>query len=258
MQKKLIFFDVDGTLYDNNLKQIPSSTIQSLKALKAKGHELAIATGRAFFMLYSIEEIKHLFDHFVLINGQHIIANNRVIYEDTIEKDKIEALIQSMIDLNITYGFQSSASEAISEINERVIDSFADLNLNLPPKNKDFHEKEKIYQMWCFGNSDDIEALKVKHPNFDFVKWMTVGYDIIKKGQSKGKGIKILSEYLGYSKGDLIAFGDGDNDVEMLENVGIGIAMGNATDKLKKVSTIVTTRIDDDGIYKALKQIHLI
>lgn len=258
MHKKLIFFDVDGTLYDNNLKLIHPSTVLALKALKDKGHELVIASGRAYFMLYSIEEIKALFDHFVLINGQFIMANGKVIYEDTIEKAKIDALIKSMIELKITYGFESSATEAISEINDRVKGTFAEMDLNLPPENKNLHEKENIYQMWCFGSSEAIEILAKKHPDFAFIKWLTSGYDIIKKGQSKGKGIKYLSDYLGFAKEDLIAFGDGDNDIEMMENVGVSIAMGNATEKLKAVSSIVTSRIDEDGIYQALKQLDLI
>ena len=115
MEKKLILFDVDGTLYDNSARSIPASTISALKQLKIKGHELVVATGRSYFMLYSIEEIKSLFDHFILINGQHIIANKQVIYEDAVEKAKLAALISSMADMNITYGFQSAYSEAISK-----------------------------------------------------------------------------------------------------------------------------------------------
>lgn len=258
MQKKLLIFDVDGTLFDNSKRQIPLSTIKALKLLKANGHELAVATGRAYFMLYAIDEIKALFDHFVLINGQHIIANNKVIYEDTVEKAKLDNLIASMIELNITYGFQSSDCEAISELNDNVKKSFVELDLNFPPENKNFHEKEKVYQMWCFGESKNIKVLAEKNPDFEFVKWVSAGYDIIKKGQSKGRGIDILKNHLGIDKADIIAFGDGDNDIEMMKAVGIGIAMGNGTPGVKEAADYVTTNIDDDGIYKALKHLCII
>ena len=75
---------------------------------------------------------------------------------------------------------------------------------------------------------------------------------------NKAIGIQKLLEYLNISKDEVIAFGDGHNDAEMLEYVGLGIAMGNALDKVKKASNYITTRIDDDGIYNALKHFNII
>ncbi len=258
MTKKLILFDVDGTLYDNANKCVPASTIAAIKKLKELGHELVVATGRAYFMLYSIEEIIHLFDHFILINGQHIMSLNKTIYEDVVDKDTLNKLIKNLKNKNITYGFQSSHNEAVSEVNSSVTASFKKLNLNIPPEDEEFYHREKVFQMWCFCDEDQIKVLEKEHPEFDFVKWMTVGYDIIKKGQSKGKGIKILQEHLGYKTEDIIAFGDGDNDVQMLKEVGLGIAMGNATEKLKQTSDYITTNIDNDGIKNALLHFNII
>jgi Cof subfamily protein (haloacid dehalogenase superfamily) len=258
MNKKLILFDVDGTVYDNNHKHIPASTITALKALKSKGHELVIATGRAYFMLYSIEEIKPLIDHYILINGQHILSGEDTIYEDTVDKVSMNNLIKSMEDIGVTYGFESAYHEAVSEINDEVKSSFVKLNLNLPPENKNFHKQQKVYQMWCFCDEGKVEILRKQNSDFDFVRWVTVGYDIIKKGQSKGKGINVLANYLGFKNEDIIAFGDGDNDIEMVQGVGLGIAMGNGTERIKKVADYITDDIDKDGIYNALKHFKLL
>lgn len=258
MKQKLILFDVDGTLYDNKNKEVPASTISALRRAKEKGHKLAIATGRAYFMLYSIDEIKHLFDDFILINGQHIMVDGKTVFEDTVETRDLKMLIECLEEANITYGFQSSESEAISKMDERTALSFEELNLNLPPENKDFYKQTKVFQMWCFCDEQQIRPIKEKNPHFDFVKWMTVGYDIIKKGQSKGKAIHFLQEYMGIATEDMIAFGDGDNDVEMLKSVGLGIAMGNATEKLKQHSDFVTHSIDEGGIEHALEHFGLI
>lgn len=258
MEKKLILFDVDGTLYDNKNKRVPASTFSALQSLKKAGHELVVATGRAYFMLYSIEEILFLFDHFILINGQHIMANKKTIYEDVVDKESIEKLLTSLRKRNITYGFQSSESEALNKIDDGVVASFAKLNLNLPPKEPEFYKEAKVFQMWCFCDEKQIVDIEKENPEFDFVKWLTVGYDIIKKGQSKGKGIKILQEYLGYETKDIIAIGDGDNDILMLQEVGFGIAMGNGTEKLKASSDYITDTIENDGLYKAFKHLKMI
>lgn len=258
MKKKTILFDVDGTLYDNANKGMRLSSVKALELLKSHSHEIVIATGRAYFMLYSIKEIEHLVDHYILINGQYIIAHNKVIYEDVMTIDEIESLITVLKELGIVYGFESSHNEAISELNENVKRTFEEMDLNLPPKDKDFYKLNKVYQMWCFCTPEQASVLESRFPNFAFVRWLTSGYDIIKKGQSKGKGLRKLSAHLDCDLEDFIAFGDGDNDIEMINEAGLGIAMGNATESLKKVADYITCDVSEDGIYKALKHFKLI
>lgn len=258
MNKKLILLDIDGTVYDNGNRCIHPKTIQAIKDAKNNGHEVVIATGRAYFMLYSITEIMPLIDHYILINGQHIISHNEVIYEDTIKVSKMEEIIKSLKDMNIKYGFQSAYKEAISDIDDNIKETFIEMNLHIPQTNSKFYNDEKVYQMWCFATPEQIEQLEIEFPEFDFVKWLSAGYDIIKKGQSKGKGIKKIADHLGIDIKDTISIGDGDNDIEMNIAAGIGIAMGNATDKLKAVSDYITDDVDKDGIYNALKHYGII
>jgi len=254
VQNKLFLFDVDGTLYDGKQKKIHSSTCEALHALKNAGHELVVATGRAYFMLYSIAPVIHLIDHFILINGQHILANHQTIYEDKIEHQLLEPLLESFRKRNIPYGFQSAYCESVSHINDTVLASFVELDLNLPPEDAHFHEKEAVYQMWCFCDEEQKKEIMIENPAFDFIKWMGVGYDVIKKGQSKGKALRTLLQYLKRDPQDVISFGDGDNDIEMLMESGLGIAMGNASPACKEKANYITSTIEEDGIEKALKK----
>jgi hypothetical protein len=82
--------------------------------------------------------------------------------------------------------------------------------------------------------------------------------EVTMTGVNKASGMRILGDYLHCPREDMIAFGDGPNDIDMLEYAGTGIAMGNAGENVKAVADMVTDRIDEDGIYNALKKMGII
>jgi len=251
-KRKLFLFDIDGTLFDNQNNEVPESAVRALRALHETA-DIGIATGRARFMLYSIQELLPLIRYQILINGRYILDGEKVIYEDSLPFGFLEALIKDLEGLGIVYGFEGSDDEAISEMNEDVVQCFRELRLNLPPVDKEYHRKKKVYQMWCFCKEPQAAVLRERHPDLQFVRWLHVGYDILPKSSSKSKGMKVLAEKAGIKLEDIVAFGDGDNDFEMVRDAGLGIAMGNGTEKVKKAADYVTDSVDRDGIYNALK-----
>ena len=101
-----------------------------------------------------------------------------------------------------------------------------------------------------------VEALS---PYFDVQRHQSdCSFDLTLRGVSKALGISELVKNINKDIKDTIAFGDGRNDIEMLETVGLGIAMGNAVIEAKAVADYVTDRIENDGIEKALKKFELI
>ena len=89
-------------------------------------------------------------------------------------------------------------------------------------------------------------------------KWHSRGIDICAADGGKEQGIMHLLERYGLKREEIVAFGDAENDIEMLQYAGIGVAMGNATEAAKAAADYVTADIDDDGIWKALKKLELI
>ncbi|HHX79579.1 MAG TPA: HAD hydrolase family protein, partial [Acholeplasmataceae bacterium] len=214
---------------------------------------ICIATGRARFMLYSIKEILPLVNYFILINGRYILDGKQVVFEDPMSKPQLSKVVKDLDDLKVTYGFQGIDDEGISNIDADVMKFFEELSMDLPPLNKDYYLEKNVYQAWCFCTEEIAEILRKKHPRLQFVRWLHVGYDILPIGSSKSIGMRKLAEHLKIDVKDIVAFGDGDNDYELIRDAGLGIAMGNGTEKVKAVADYVTESVADDGIFSALK-----
>lgn len=115
-----------------------------------------------------------------------------------------------------------------------------------------------IYQMIGYMTRKETENLAPKIPNCKITRWYEDGIDIISKDGGKDHGIRKILEDHGFTREESIAFGDSDNDLEMLEFAGIGVAMGNAAESVKEVADYVTSHIDEDGIWNACKHFELI
>ena len=255
MKKSLILFDIDGTLLQSDINQIPVSTIEAIQKLKEAGHELAVATGRALFLVD--ERIRQLpFSTFVTANGQHITHHGEVVYENAIPTEVVENLIQEANKLEMVIGLLSATRSTVTGMNDDVIESFKRVSMPLPEIIENIHQKEAILQAWYF--SDDFKHLPETFKNdLRFVPWLSFGLHIVPLNGSKAEGIKQLINHLSEKPEQIIAFGDGHNDIEMLQLADIGVAMGNASDEVKAHADFVTKRIDENGIYYACETLGL-
>lgn len=95
-------------------------------------------------------------------------------------------------------------------------------------------------------------------PGCESMRWCDGFFDVIPKGSKKSGGIDKIIAHYGIRLEETIAFGDGGNDIDMLQHAGIGIAMGNAADNVKTAADYVTTSVDNDGILNALKHFGII
>ena len=110
--------------------------------------------------------------------------------------------------------------------------------------------------MFYTKNLDAVNKLDLPHCRK--INWFNEAFDILNKDGDKTNGMIALLEHYHISKDEVMAFGDGNNDVEMIKFAKIGVAMGNATEACKQASDYVTSDMDDDGIYKALKHFNII
>ena len=258
MKRKLILFDIDGTAYDHKNHILRPKTIETIKKLKEAGHELAIATGRGSFMIGKMDSVRKYVDHYIFINGLLVTSHDKVLYQKTVDIKKAQNIIEDMRKEKIAFGVLGQNEYAMDEYLNYVVKAFTAFSLPEPIIDADYYKKYPIYQIWCFGDNDTIDTFAPKHKDFQFVSWGNFGFDVMAWGESKGKGLDILLHHLDMKKEDVIAIGDSDNDVEMIQKAGIGIAMGNGSEALKKVSDYITDDVSEDGFYKAFQHFNLI
>ena len=258
MNKKMIIFDIDETLVDNKNKCIWPSTVKALKELKDKGHYIVVATGRNISLLFTIDMIKEYIDHYVLINGQQILVSGKSIYDNIFKQEDIIRIISDLEEHDIPYGLMSDDDVYMNKANEDVNYSYSLFGLSSPKIDKDYYKHKDIYQIWCFGANTEVKEISKGYKDFKFISWGSYGFDVLPVCASKANSIKRLACNLGVDMKDTIAIGDGLNDIEMIKECGIGIAMGNANEKLKEVADYVTDDISKDGLYKAFKHFNLL
>ena len=261
---KIVFFDIDYTLYIKDEARIPTSiTEQVLPRLKAKGIIPAIATGRNYEGFP--EALKPLmnengFELFVTINGQDNLYQGKQISDYRLSVQRIQQAVEKLEKLGITCAFVSRNTIAVSENNEIVWNATSPITKDyiVDPK---FYLKDSTVQMLAYYPEEQTQEVidtGVLGSDLKAVRWNENAVDILLKDNSKARGIQDVINYFGFNIDNAMAFGDGLNDMEMLDTVGFGVAMGNAEPELKLLADFVTKDIREDGILYALEELGII
>lgn len=257
-EKSIIFFDIDGTLL-NEKKELPASTKQAINELKEKGHIVAIATGRAPFMYTELRE-ELAIDTFVSYNGQYVYLNNELIYTNPLNIPSLVKLAETSLSKDHAILFMDEKNMKANVPDHRYIEeSIRSLQIEqYPTHDPYYYNGRELYQSILFCAKGEERYYEEQFTDFDFIRWHPLAVDILPKDGSKANGIKKVIEKLGIYEDNIYAFGDGLNDIEMLQLVKNSVAMGNGEDVVKEAAKYVTTSVEDDGIINGLKMVGLL
>ena len=254
---KVIFFDVDDTLFSHSCKRMPQSTIYALDRLKEKGILRVVATGRSLMELKEINLGYFDFDAYILLNGQMILDHDLHLIEGSPIPDQDFKYLLELYNTNqIPLQFIEEDRYYINFVNDDVKRAQEAIHTSIPPVLP--YSGKPIYQICSFIDEADIAQLEKRLTDCIITRWSHKAIDIISKTGGKEKSIQKYLRLKNISQKETMAFGDGDNDQKMLEYCHIGIAMGNAKENVKQIADYITTDIDHTGIYAALKHFELI
>ncbi|MGG0738163.1 Cof-type HAD-IIB family hydrolase [Niallia taxi] len=257
-EKSIIFFDIDGTLLTHE-KQLPQSAKEAVFQLKKNGHEVAIATGRAPFMYEDLRKELEI-DSYVSYNGQYVVFKGEVIYKNPLNILALERLAETALlnDHPIVYMDHEDMKANVVE-HAFIQESIQTLKIGRFPTHDPLYYKDRdLFQSLLFCQEGEEKQYEEIFEDFDFVRWHPLSVDVLPKGGSKARGIAKMTEKLGIAKSNQYAFGDGENDMEMLTAIYNSVAMGNAEDHIKAAAKYVTKSVDEDGIVHGLQMVGLL
>lgn len=277
MESKVVFFDIDGTIWDWK-GVIPQSTKDAIAKLKANGHIPIICTGRATGHVTSEELLSMGFAGMIAACGAYVEYDGEILFNNLLDDDELEKVVNLSIEYNVPIVVEGEVKHWVTpngfENDEFVDRIYKDMGENAVPLQGFFEGMKASKFAGDVIRISDFEKFKAGIPDtIHFIEHSLVQgvkesagadneilgtFEGVRKGISKAHGIEMICNHLGIEPKDTYAVGDSNNDYEMIQFVGTGIAMGDGAEVLKKAADYVTTPLWEDGIQNALSHFGLI
>lgn len=261
IQKYALFFDIDGTLVSFKTHEIPESAVKALARAKQNGSQVYIATGRPPMIITNLGQIEHLIDGYITINGALCYIGNELVSLHPIPMEDVQTCV---LDAQAKgYGLIVVARDQVAVLDptgsvDRIFRQYLNVKEFDNPSPLEEVLRQDVLQLTAFFDAAYEREMLARMPHCVSGRWHPEFTDITALEADKGKGIQAIALHQGFDAGRTIAFGDGGNDLSMIRQAGIGVAMGNATDELKQHADYISTSVDEDGILNALRHFNVV
>ncbi len=265
---QIVATDMDGTLL-NSQRKISPKTKEALKLAKAQGVKIVISTGRPLNGIWPYAEELGLIDseeYAIAFNGAVVynLATKQPVVSYPILGKDIKYLAKIAHDNGLLFHAFSEKRGLLGEVDNQWTDvekNYNNISITLIDFLKDIEDSEIFYKILFCGVEEKIDAIQKKTQSlkdrFTIVKSMPFFLEFLNVKASKGKAVTALAQKLNVPISSVMAFGDAENDEDMIEAAGIGVAMGNGDDKLKQMAQMITDSNDHDGIAKVIHEVVL-
>jgi len=267
MAYKLIAADIDGTLLTND-RRLTERTVEAIRAARKKGVLFTLSTGRP---LQGIRRYAHLLSENVPVityNGSVVLTadTQEVLYSVGLPDEAALFICREALRRDVTAVAWAGNRLYARRINDDVMD-YRLMTMEMPilvPDEASFTDAtgDQVTKMLWIDAPDTIarymkEMNAILPPEVKCVTSNPRYLEFMRCGVSKSAALSSAAEHLGIAREDVIAVGDGLNDLDMISWAGMGVAMGNAADAVKKAADYVTLSNEEDGLAKAIEKLIL-
>ena len=274
--KKVIIMDIDGTL-TNEDKIISENTKNKLKELQSQGAVLVLASGRPTRGLMQFAKELEMDKHnglLVSFNGARVTdcETGNILFDQTMTVDTCKAVLNHMKNFDVIPMVYKGEYLHVTDVYNNIVHAYGrELNIIHYESRLCNYKLCEVDDLEEFADFPMNKILTAGEPDYlqeNYKKMMEpfkdslncvftadMYFEFTEKGIDKANALHCALTPLGYTKEDMIAFGDAQNDKTMLEYAGIGVAMGNATQEIKDIADYITLSNNDDGIVHALNEL---
>ena len=260
---KAIFSDIDGTLL-NSSHQVPPDTGREIRRLEGLGVPFVLVSARMPDAMLPIKAEIGISSPMVCYSGALVVGENEeYLYScqvDLSEALKIKAMLTKdhpMICCN-TYGGSKWVVDDDQSSWVKREETITGLKASVGKIECEFKEEQGIHKFLLMGEEDEIleveNRLKQEYPHLSVARSNACYLEVMHGAVMKSKGVAFLCNYYGISMDQVLAFGDGHNDIDMLKAVKTSYAMGNAPIEVRESAARVTLDHDQEGLLAALKE----
>ncbi len=252
---KIIFLDIDGTVLSHNTNSIPSSALKQINNVRQQGILVFGCTGRHELELQKLPLDDLQVDGWITMNGAlNYLVDGTVISGYPIDKKDIQYLYDSVKKEPFPIQFLEAHEMYMNLHDDHVKESLEKIHSKQDPLQPlDRILNNDIYMFIPWVKEDIFNNIQKNMQDTRCVRWNEYAVDCFHKQCGKNQGIKDILNYYHLTKEDAGCVGDANNDILMFEACGHTVAMGNATDELKRIADYISDDIDKDGLQKALK-----
>lgn len=268
MPVKFIACDLDGTLLSQDHITVSERTKKALFEAHQKGIKLAVATGRTLSVIYGVIDQLPFIDYVIYSNGAAVcdLKAAKTAYEKYMPAETARSIFSFLSSYPVYFEFYQGGKQHIQagcekyftgmDMPREFLEAYAESTIShtdiMPFADKGV---EKI-NLFYFGGEyyDEIKSFLFSHPEIDCTSPVAGDIEMTYKGVDKAFALEGVCSQLGIDGSEVMAFGDADNDLKMLEFAGYGTAMGNACGECKKKAKYVTLSNSQDGVAAAVEK----
>ncbi|WP_294403507.1 HAD family hydrolase [uncultured Clostridium sp.] len=281
--KKAIFFDIDGTLLNSSkgVNKMTPAVKKSIRRLQENGHSVFISSGRPYAFLND-DILDFGFDGYILMNGSLILSNDNntdktvfknnclsntmscndinafenesinTLYKHPFDKSELKELLKKFDEYNIQYILEDEKYSYLRADFKYQKEFYENIGISMKYIKHEFDiDKINVYkiEMLCPDKASSDFCRTLENDNFRYTFFDEFNlFELYSPKNTKASAILKILDYINVDVSDSYAFGDSHNDIEMLNTVGCGIAMGNASDEIKQHSNKITKSVSEDGV----------
>ena len=254
---KIIFFDIDGTLTESGRDQMPESTREAIRIARANGHICMINTGRTKRLVGEELTGQVEFDGLLLGCGTEIEYRGERLMHKTFSMQESQTILNALKKYHVDAILEGSREDYAPRGEEVFTQTFRDMAEEITERKYDLYANApgNFDKLYVYAESPEgMKGMKQELSGLlDFIEREHGFHELVPAGYSKATAIRYITDYLKIPMEDTVAIGDSNNDLPMLKYAHTSIAMGNSSEEVLEIADYITTDVDKDGIWNALK-----